>query len=175
MRRMNSTFDGHHGASARTSSSYLRIASSASGSRHDNGRCTVRLGTVIASTSGKLTLDLAQHVEQLCRATAPCRHNGSAASGCRASGRSGRRASAPSSACASACTRSRNAMSELHRAIFDQQIVVPGATVHHRDRTVFVAADDRRTELRAPRCSTAGPAMGSSRLHRDEAHGVAAA
>ena len=52
-RRMNSRFEGHHGASSRTTSMYRRMASSVAGSSHDSGRCTVRASIASAGVVGQ--------------------------------------------------------------------------------------------------------------------------
>jgi len=54
MRRMNSILDGHQGASGRTSSWYLRMASWTEGSFQDKGRWTMRLGNSTCSAGGRL-------------------------------------------------------------------------------------------------------------------------
>ena len=87
MRRMNSMLDGHQGASARTSSMYLSIASCVAGSFHDSGRCTMRRRHRPCRRSAE-AVPRAPTARRagVARQDARCR-SGSAASGCPASGR----------------------------------------------------------------------------------------
>ncbi len=135
---------GHQGAFGRTSSWYLRIASTASGSfqrqrqmhdaaRHRDGSpdpagSSSSLGQARRAAAARVSA--AAVVVDLQRADA------------------GRQVDRGRAACArvqglgSRWTRSRSADVEHHRAVFDQQVVVALAAIDHLDRSILASADD---------------------------------
>ena len=131
MRRMNSMFHGHHGASARTPCMYRSMASRVAGSSHDSGRWTIRDGD--GQLGGRRQLVLARarpastQLAPVDAASAVDLHEQRADAGGDVDDAVAE-VRRPASA-SSACTRSRSSRSSVIVAVLDEQEAVAGPAV----------------------------------------------